>query len=197
VRLPDGRVAVSIGDVAGKGVPAALLMARIYSDARYELLARPTPAEAMTSLNASVCSSGLGHRFITLAFVVIDPKAHTLAVVNAGHLPPLMRNHKGQVQSLAMKASALPLGIRAETVYQQVQVKIAPGDSVIMFTDGVTEAMNKANELYGTTRLTAFLKTAPPQAGLLGEAIVADVEKFCGGQPQRDDICLICFHRLA
>ncbi|HEY2253408.1 MAG TPA: SpoIIE family protein phosphatase, partial [Planctomycetaceae bacterium] len=101
VPLPDGRVAITIGDVAGKGMPAALLMARIYADTRYELLAKPTPAEALTSLNAGVSSSGLGHRFITLAIVVLDPQAHTLTVVNAGHLPPLLRLSTGPDQPAA------------------------------------------------------------------------------------------------
>lgn len=197
VMLPGGRVAVSVGDVAGKGVPAALLMARIYADARYELLSKPNPAEAMAGLNAAVCASALGHRFITMAFAIVDPKAHTVDVVNAGHLPPLLRRHKGEVELVGAKATSLPLGIDPGTKYTQAQVKIGPGDSLAMFTDGVTEAMNKSNELYGNTRLMAFAKTAPPQAERLGEAIVGDVEAFCDGQAQRDDICLICFHRKA
>jgi sigma-B regulation protein RsbU (phosphoserine phosphatase) len=151
----------------------------------------------MAGLNNSVCSSGLGHRFITLAFAVLDPKAHTISVTNAGHLPPLLRTHKGPVQSLATKSSSLPLGINPDTTYSQTQVKISPGDTLILFTDGVTEAMNKTNVLYSATRLAEFAQTAPPQAEALGEAIVADVEKFCEGMPQRDDICLICIHRKA
>jgi serine phosphatase RsbU (regulator of sigma subunit) len=197
VPLPDGRIAVTVGDVAGKGLPAALLMARIYSDTRYELLAKPTPAEAMTSLNTNLSSSGLGHRFITLVFVILDPRAHSLTIVNAGHLPPLARSKRGQVKPLGTDISGLPLGIQPETVYRQTQVTIDAGESIVLATDGVTEAMNPANEIYGTPRLTAFLKKAPAQAAPLGEAIVADIEAFCAGHPQRDDICLICFHRLA
>jgi len=196
IHLPDGRVAVTVGDVAGKGLPAALLMARIYADARYELLAKPSPAEAMTSLNTGVSSSGLGHRFITLAMVVLDPKANTLTVVNAGHLPPLLRSKGGKIQPIGTEVSGLPLGIQTETMYRQAQVPFEPGCSLVMLTDGVTEAMNPANEIYGTQRLIGFLKKAPGAAAPLGEAIVADVETFCAGQSQRDDICLICLHRL-
>lgn len=196
VRLTDGRLAITVGDVAGKGLPAALLMARIYSDARYELLARPTPAEAMTSMNLKVCSSGLGHRFITLAIVVLDPVQHTLTIVNAGHLPPLARSRQGHVKPLGTQVSALPLGIRPETEYSQAVIPIESGASVVMCTDGVTEAMNAAREIFGTQRLVDFLKKAPPHAAPLGEAIVAAVEAFCAGEPQRDDMCLICFHRL-
>jgi len=196
VSLPDGRLGVSVGDVAGKGVPAALLMARLYSDARYELLSCPTPAEAMTRLNAGLTLGGLGHRFITMAFVILDPKAHTLTIVSAGHPPPLLRTRRGRVEPLATKSASLPLGIRPDTVYQQAEVKIGSGDSVTLFTDGVTEAMNGAHELYGMSRLSAFVKSAPPRAEALGEAIVSNLEEFCAGQPQRDDICLICLHRL-
>ena len=190
-------IAVSVGDVAGKGVPAALLMARVSADARYELLAHATPAEAMVGLNQAVCASGLGHRFITLAFAVLDPKAQTVEVVNAGHLPPLHRTHKGEVELVGTKVTSLPLGIDPDTKYGQAKVKFGPGDSLAMFTDGVTEAMNKSAELYGNTRLMGLAKSAAPQAEALGEAIVSDVEAFCGGQAQRDDICLICFHRKA
>jgi serine phosphatase RsbU (regulator of sigma subunit) len=171
-------------------------MARLYSDARYELLARSTPAEAMSRLNAGLATGGLGHRFITMAFAILDPRQHSLTIVNAGHLPPLLRTRRGRVEPLATKAAALPLGISPDTVYQQAEVKISPGDSVVLFTDGVTEAMNGKNELYGMARLSTFLKTAPARAEPLGEAIVENLEEFCAGQPQRDDICLICVHRL-
>ena len=220
VSLPDGRIAITIGDVAGKGMPAALLMARVYADTRYELLAKPTPAEALTSLNAGVSSSGLGHRFITLAIVVLDPKAHTLTIVNAGHLPPLVcspagprssdskipgtkipaskspaSKSPGQVTPIGTDVSGLPLGIQGQTVYTQAVVPFQRGDSLVLVTDGVTEAMNPAYEIYGTPRLTAFLEHAPPSAASLGEAIVADVEAFVAGESQRDDICVICIHR--
>jgi serine phosphatase RsbU (regulator of sigma subunit) len=195
ILLPDGRVAVTVGDVAGKGVPAALLMARIYSDTRYELLTKPSPADAMTSLNASLASSGLGHRFITLAFAILDPRDHSLTIVNAGHLPPLVRSKRGSVKQLGIDVSGLPLGIQPGTVYRQDKVSIDAGDTVVLATDGVTDSMNPANELYSMARLMAFLKKAPAQAAPLGEAIVVDVEAFCAGRAQRDDICLICFHR--
>jgi phosphoserine phosphatase RsbU/P len=196
VPLPGGRLALTVGDVAGKGVPAALLMARIYSDARYQLLASPTPAEAMTHLNASLSTSGLGHRFITLAFAVLDPHAHTLTVVNAGHLAPQRRTAKGKVEALGTSESGLPVGISPGTVYRQFETALAPGDSVLLYTDGVTESMNGKKEIYGTQRLQKFLKQAPPAAAPLIEALVSDVEAFSQGQNQRDDVCAICLHRV-
>jgi serine phosphatase RsbU (regulator of sigma subunit) len=195
IPLPDGRVAITIGDVAGKGMPAALLMARIYSDTRYQLLAQPTPADAITKLNAGVSASALGHRFITLAIIVLDPRQNSMTIVNAGHLPPLLRHRNGSIKQLGTKTSGLPLGIQPETVYQQIQVAMEPGDAVVLSTDGLTEAMNPEHEIYGTTRLTALVKKGPPEAELLGEAIVTEIETFVAGHSQRDDICLICFNR--
>ncbi len=196
VLLPDGRVAVGLGDVAGKGIPAALLMARLYSAARYELLTRPTAAAAMTGLNEVLATSGLGHRFVTLVFAIIDPRRDTVVVVNAGHMAPLLRNLAGEVSKVAPDESGLPLGVKPDVNYKQAEVQLALGDTLVLFTDGVTEAMNSRNEMYGNKRLVAFLEQAPQDVESLGEALVEDVEKFCEGRPQRDDVCLICFRRV-
>lgn len=196
VLLPDGRIAVGLGDVAGKGISAALLMARLYSSARYELLTRPTIASAMAGLNETLASSGLGHRFVTLVFAVIDPRTHVVTIVNAGHMAPLVRDIHGDVQKVGSEDSGLPLGIKPDTEYKQTQWTLAPGDTMVLYTDGVTEAMTSANEIYGLKRLTEFLSHAPVEVEPLGEALVEDVERYCAGEPQRDDICLICFRRV-
>jgi sigma-B regulation protein RsbU (phosphoserine phosphatase) len=197
VPLSGGRIALGLGDVAGKGVAAALLMARLYSAARFELLTRATPAEAMTGLNAQLASSGLGHRFVTLVFLVIDPTTHRATLVNAGHLFPLLRRADGSVTKLDYEASGLPLGITGDGVYQSWEFDFGVGDTVLLFTDGVTEASDDSNGMYGGKRLIEFLKAGPRDVEPLGEALVADVESFCRGKSQRDDICLICAKRTA
>lgn len=197
VPMPDGRIAVSVGDVAGKGVPAALLMARMFSDVRYTLLSQPTPAEATSQLNQGLSSGGLGHRFITFALAVLDPAAHTLTIVNAGHLPPLARTRKSKVEALGTANSGLPLGIQPDVEYRQSIVKLAVGATVLLYTDGVTEAMNRSQEIYGTARLAERLKTADGDAEAVVESVIEDVETFCDGLAQRDDICLICIQRQA
>ena len=161
VPLPDGRVAIGLGDVAGKGVPAALLMARLYSAARYELLTRGTPAAAMSGLNATLTASGLGHRFVTLVFAVLDPKRHTATIVNAGHLSPLVRSANREVRKIIYEESGLPLGIKSDAVYQQTEIPFAPDDTLLLYTDGVTEAMNPLNEMYGMNKLMDFMSAAP------------------------------------
>ncbi|RPI85390.1 MAG: serine/threonine-protein phosphatase [Planctomycetaceae bacterium] len=197
VPLPDGRIAISVGDVAGKGVPAALLMARMFSDVRYTLLSQPTPAEATTQLNQSLSTGGLGHRFITFALLVLDPLAHTLTIVNAGHLPPLARTKKNKVEPLGTANSGLPLGIQPDVVYRQSTVKLAPGTAILLYTDGVTEAMNRNNEIFGSARLSERLKSAEGDAEAIVESVIEEVETFCDGLAQRDDICLICIQRVS
>lgn len=193
--LQDGRLVVALGDVAGKGVAAALLMARLHSMTQLHLLTQPTPARAMNALNRELTSSGLGHRFVTFLFVVLDPAKQQMSVVNAGHLPPLLRTAAGKVAPVAAEASGLPLGIKADTEYEQGEFEIAPGNAVLLYTDGVTEAMNPKNEIYGTARLTALLSRPSKSIAELGESLVDDVENFCEGRAQRDDICLVGFRR--
>jgi serine phosphatase RsbU (regulator of sigma subunit) len=196
VPLGDGRLALSIGDVAGKGMPAALLMARLYSSARYQLLTSPGPGKAISGLNQEIVSSGLGHRFVTFLVMVLDSTAHTITVVNAGHLSPLLCKKDGSIESIGRKTSGLPLGIVPDTEYEEAVFSLAPGDTVLTFTDGVTEAMTDEKALYGRERLLAMIKKTKGSVEQLIEAIVDDVEKFTDGSDSRDDTCLVGVQRL-
>ena len=194
--LPDGRLAITVGDVAGKGVSAALLMARMYSDVRYMLLSQPTPAQAITQLNRQLSGSGLGHRFITLGLVVLDPRKHTLTLVTAGHLPPLLRSPGHHVRPLGLDVAGIPLGIDSGIEYRQETIALEPGSALLLYTDGVTESMNKARACYGPDRLTRQFTTAHGDVEQVIETILDDIDQFSGEQPQSDDICLICLTRL-
>ncbi len=196
IQLPDGRMAVALADVAGKGVPAALLMARLYSSVRYHLLSHADLNIAMEDLNAEISVSGLGHRFITCVLMVIDPVTNQLTVVNAGHLPPLRRNTAGLVEAIGATESGLPLGILPNQTFQQTVFDLAPGESWLVFTDGVTEAMRMPKEIYGNKRLMKFLETGPVTIDELIKAVVDDVETYVEGQAQSDDICMVGFQRL-
>ncbi|SFH81019.1 SpoIIE family protein phosphatase [Planctomicrobium piriforme] len=195
ISLPDGRVAMAIGDVAGKGMPAALLMARLYSSTRYQLLTKKTVEEAVSGLNEEIGSSGLGHRFITFLLMLINPLENTLTIVNAGHPAPLLRKRDGQVAQLARETSSLPLGIMPELTYQSATVTIAPGDTIIAYTDGVTEAMSDERDIYGADRLTKLLSRTNGPIGELISRVVEDVEGFMGDATSRDDTCIIGVHR--
>jgi serine phosphatase RsbU (regulator of sigma subunit) len=197
VPLPEGRVAIAVADVAGKGVPAALLMARLYSTARYQLLTHATPSEAMAALNREMSASGLGFRFITAVVAVLDPERDELTLSNAGHPPPLVRHADGTIEPVSKAASGLPLGVMPEKDYPQLTIPLAKGETVLLFTDGITEAMNPSNSMYGTELLSRFLSTGPQDTEELVKAIVRDVEQFCEGRPQSDDMCLVALKRLA
>ncbi|MFM9966381.1 MAG: SpoIIE family protein phosphatase [Planctomycetaceae bacterium] len=196
IQLPDGRLAVALADVAGKGVPAALLMARLYSSVRYALLSHSDLASAMTGLNAEISTSGLGHRFITCVMMIVDPVTHQLTLVNAGHLPPLRRTAAGLVEPIGSAESGLPLGILPDQKFQQTVFDLAPGESWLVFTDGVTEAMRTPQEIYGNKRLMDFLLKGVSKIDELVKNVVDDVEAFVEGRPQSDDICMVGFQRL-
>jgi phosphoserine phosphatase RsbU/P len=196
IPLGDGRLALTIGDVAGKGMPAALLMARLYSSARYQLLTSAAPGKAIGALNQEIVSSGLGHRFVTFLVMVLDAAAHTITVVNAGHLSPLLCKKDGTVDAIGRKTSGLPLGIVPDTEYEEATFKLAPGDTVLTFTDGVTEAMTDEKTLYGRERLLAMIKKMKGPVEQLIESIVDDVERFTDGSDSRDDTCLVGVQRL-
>jgi phosphoserine phosphatase RsbU/P len=197
ITLPDGRLALALGDVAGKGMPAALLMARLYSSTRFELFTAKDPASALIGLNKEIASSGLGHRFITFVLMVLDPQTGEIAVVNAGHLPPFLRRRDGRVEAVAQKESGLPLGIVPDQEYQAVKMRLDPGDTLFAYTDGITEAMNDAREIYGRERLKKCVKRPFGGIGPLLKSIISDVETFTGGATHsRDDTCCVGVERM-
>ena len=193
VELPGGRVAVAIADVAGKGIPAALLMARLYSATRYHLLSQPDLGLALSDLNRDISTSGLGHRFITCVLAVVDPAAGHVAVANAGHLPPLIRHADGSITEFISQHPGMPLGIVPDQEFRQQEHPLTPGDTWLMFTDGVTEAMNADSEIFGTQRLQQSLSGAPGELDAMILSIVSDVEAHCGERDQSDDMCLTAF----
>jgi phosphoserine phosphatase RsbU/P len=195
VQLPDGRLAVVVADVSGKGISAALLMARLSAETRFCLASAPTPAAAIGRLNRTFFGSGWEDRFVTLVLCVLDPVQHELTIVNAGHLPPLWRHGPANVEAVAEAESRLPLGVDANVTYPQCTIALAPGESILLYTDGITEAMNAADELYGSERLRKqFAAHSGPFSELEGR-ILDDVKRFVGNRPQSDDMCLLCVGR--
>jgi sigma-B regulation protein RsbU (phosphoserine phosphatase) len=196
IELNDGRIAIGLADVAGKGIPAALLMARLYSSVRLHLFSQPTPAKALSALSAEIHAQGMGHRFVTFVLLTLDPVRHEMTIANAGHLPPIIRTGDGQTHSTGRKESGMPLGIKPELEYRELKLAIEPGMSVVLYTDGITEAMNVANELFGRVRLEKLVSSVSGSSEDLTKAIVTEVDRFCGNRPQRDDMCLVCMRRL-
>jgi serine phosphatase RsbU (regulator of sigma subunit) len=194
--LPDGEWAIAVGDVAGHGVPAALLMARLCSEARYCLVTNLIPGEAIQALNQQLSKQPFSY-FITYAMCVLDPVRHELTIVNAGHMPPLVRRAKsGKVELLGADITSPPLGIDPCLEFQQATVQLDPGDLVVLYTDGVSEAPDLDTHRYGFERIDRVLEaSATPK--IFVEKLIADVAQFSHGVPQADDVCIVAFLRQA
>jgi phosphoserine phosphatase RsbU/P len=195
IALPDGRIAIGLADVAGKGIPAALLMARMYSAVRLHVFTQPDSGKVLSALNAEIHAQGMGHRFVTFVLLTLDPHSHELTIANAGHLSPILRAPGGTATSIGRKESGMPLGISCTQEYRQLKISLEPGATLVVYTDGITEAMNPAGDLFGRPRLERFIAAHNAPAGDLVRGIVREVDHFCGTHPQRDDMCLVCLRR--
>ncbi len=197
VPLADGRTAAVLADVSGKGVSAALVMAALSADVRYCLASERDVAAAVSRINESLCRSGWEDRFATLVVAVLDPRSHRLTLVNAGHMPPLLRATDGTVQAVGVEEAGLPLGIDNDQAYKALEVAFTPGSVLVLYTDGISEAMDHAHRPYGLARLERIIATAAGGAAEVGHRILADVERHAAGQIRSDDICLVCLGRSA
>lgn len=195
IQLPDERVAVVLGDVAGKGVPAAILMAKLSSDVRLWLAIEPDPAKALGKINAIFSGYGWDDRFVTMVVAVVDSKANLLTLVNAGHMPPMLRNASGRVTEIGGDVAGLPVGVLDDFEFDSYSCELAPGDLVTIFTDGFSEAMNSNRELYGLERLAKVIGKESVPSVDVGSHLLADVRQFAGDYPQSDDMCLVCIGR--
>jgi serine phosphatase RsbU (regulator of sigma subunit)/pSer/pThr/pTyr-binding forkhead associated (FHA) protein len=197
---PKGSLAVLLGDVAGKGIPAALLMAKLASDARASFLSESQAGAAVSVLNEFIYqSTSQMDRFVTLAAAVLDPTTHQVTFANAGHPTPLIYRKTTQKLEPMMprEGTGLPLGVMEGLTYPTHQVVLEPGDTVLLFSDGITEAMDKSNNLIDLKAIESALAGGPLPPQALGERIVQNVKRFAQGQPQHDDMTLICFGRSA
>ena len=195
VGLPDGRLGILLADVSGKGISAALLVAKLSSEVRYCLATETSPAAAVARLNNIFCQSRWEDRFVTMVLTVLDPRRHEVVVINAGHMAPLLRRRSGVVEEVAQAQSGLPLGIDADVDYAQSTVVLDPGSCLTLYSDGITDAMNESEDFYGTQRLLAQIGPVGDGVEALGLQILDDVRRFVGNRSQTDDMCLTCFGR--
>jgi serine phosphatase RsbU (regulator of sigma subunit) len=189
---PNGRLLVVVADVAGKSVPAALLTATLQASLR-TLAAMPgSLAELVSQVNRYACAQSLhGQRFTTAFLAELEPATGTLTYVNAGHNWPVLRRAPGPVERL--EAGGLPLGINAALLYQSGATTLAPGDLLLVFTDGLVEAEDPAGQEYGEARLLPVVQSVH-DAGAADalRRLMASVDAFVGPTRQHDDItCLL------
>jgi serine phosphatase RsbU (regulator of sigma subunit) len=197
IPMPNHKLAVMIGDVAGKGVPAALLMAKVSSDARFTMLTESGPAEAIFKLNELMQEAGLLDRFVTLATAVLDPLSHQVTLVSAGHLPPLLyrRSSNKLVAGASKEKAGLPLGVGDGVPFEAHTVKLEPGDALVLFTDGVTDARDKAGKDFGSERPATVLQNGRCTPQDMGSRLVAAIKQHSRDCKQHDDITVVAFGR--
>ncbi len=185
----DGRVGLAVADVAGKGLPAALLMSNLQAAVRAFAQDEAPPRVVCDKVNRLLCRNMVSGRFVTFCYLRIDAGARRLTFANAGHNPPVLLRQDGCVVRLT--PTGVVLGVFADTTYGETDVDVAPGDRLVVYTDGITEAMNAQGDEYGEERLIAAVRAhAGGDAGALQSALFEDVTRFCGGQLQ-DDATLI------
>jgi sigma-B regulation protein RsbU (phosphoserine phosphatase) len=198
----DGTLNFLIGDVSGKGVASALFMARAKNGMRLvtRLFRRadgsaPSPAEVVATVNRELCRDNPEMMFVTLFFGRFDPRTRALRFTNAGHNPPYLL--AGDVATPITAAKGRPLGVRADSTFETGELVLGPDEAIYLYTDGVTEAANKKDELFTEARLEAVLReTAGRPIKAIVDAVTDAVRSFADGAPQSDDITALAIRRV-
>jgi sigma-B regulation protein RsbU (phosphoserine phosphatase) len=194
VSYPTGHVGVALGDVSGKGMAAALMVMQF--EARFRVLVEDTenPATLVVRLNKITCANCPSNRFITFFFSVLDPATGNLSFANAGHNPPIVVRTSGEVEML--DGGGPVLGVLPIAPYSEQQARLGPGDLLVVYSDGVTEAANTGDEEFGEERLIEVLKRRRTESSdAIVSAVMESVNRFTSGAPQADDITLVVAKR--
>ena len=198
--LPGGQLGIAVGDVSGKGIAAALMMATLQASLRGEAIhVTGDLGQMMRGVNRLVFEASTSNRYATFFYAQYDPRERTLGYVNAGHNPPMLFRKCGQSwQVMRLDVGGTVIGLLEDFPFVQAAVAFQPGDLLVAYTDGVSEAMNPADEEWGEDRM----REAIEQSGGLGaaqliESILAAADAFAAGAPQHDDMTLVALRVLA
>ena len=193
IRLEDGRIGLAIADVSDKGVPAALFMMSSRTVLRGAAIGASNPGEVLFEVNNSLYENNEAAMFVTVFYAVFDPANRQFVYANGGHNTPLIVDVDGQARALPL-TGGVALAMLPDLEYGYSSVTLAPGDTVVLYTDGVTEAINHAEEEFGMDRLQNVFVDAPPQdAREANDAIFHAVRGFVGDTAQFDDITCVTF----
>jgi sigma-B regulation protein RsbU (phosphoserine phosphatase) len=198
-RIADGSLCFFIGDVSGKGMPAALFMARTKSIIRIVTDLMRTngmpagPADIMARVNRELCRDNESTMFVTLFFGMLSAETGVLSYCNAGHNPPYRLGNSGP--SAINDATGVVLGVDPAAAYAPGTLALEPGETLVLYTDGVTEAFNAANEPFSEERLCAVLAERGRSCAQIVEAVAAAIKNFVGDTPRSDDVALLALRR--
>ncbi len=193
INLDPDHLGLALGDVAGKGLGAALLMSKLQSTLRAIAPEYKSLSELGERTNLIFCRDSLPNRFATLVYLELLQNSGKVRLLNAGHLPPIVV-HGNDVKELPRGSPAL--GLMKTSKFQEQEVELSPGDLLLAYSDGVTEARNDGNEFFGDQRLMSIMKKS---AGIspeqIGERILSEVDMFVGDAPRSDDLSLVIMKR--
>lgn len=193
--IGDDKVCVSFGDVAGKGVPGALIMSRMAAVVQATMSFTDDVAVAIQRINDHMCHNMVEGRFVTYILGVIDLKLNKITLTNAGHMSPVIKKLDGSIEEISDDIIGIPIGIMDGYPYDVIEREIAPGDIFVLVTDGVDEAMDPESNLYSKDRVLDFIRNGSSDPEQLGKDLLADVRSHAKGRPQNDDITIMVFGR--
>jgi sigma-B regulation protein RsbU (phosphoserine phosphatase) len=192
----DGNMVVALGDVSGKGTAAALLMSSLHAAIHAQADAHDSIVSTIQAVNKYLTESIPPNRFVTLFYAELNPELGRLTFLNAGHNPPLIVHAGGTMEQLA--SGGLPLGIMADAEFREGRTQLLPGDVLVIYSDGVSEAVNPTGEEFGPTRLYEVVaRNLDASASGIRDRIESALTKFCQGTPAADDITLVIVKRNA
>jgi serine phosphatase RsbU (regulator of sigma subunit) len=196
IKRDDGRLVIALGDVSGKGTAAALLMSSLHASIHAQTGSHDTLVETISAVNRYLAENIPSNRFVTLFYAELDPESGALSFLNAGHNPPLIVHAAGTVEQLA--SGGLPLGIKANADYREGRTTLQPGDVLVIYSDGVTEAASPSGEEFGPTRLYEVVsRNVESSAAGIRDRIESALTKFSQGTQAADDITLVIAKRQA
>jgi len=188
--LKENSVGIAIGDISGKGVPAALLMSNLQAALRITALEFSEPHKVLSKVNSHITKTTSAEKFATFFYGIFDPETLIFRYTNAGHNYPVLIKKTGEIELL--KQGGMIIGVIEDAEYQSANIKLEKGDSLILYTDGVTEAMNPLKDEFGEERLTEILRHSPDLSapGIINK-ILEEVSAFTNGNYFSDDLTLV------
>jgi sigma-B regulation protein RsbU (phosphoserine phosphatase) len=196
IEREDKRMVIALGDVSGKGTAAALLMSSLHAAIHAQATSNHSIVETITEVNRYLAENTPANRFVTLFYAELDPQTGALSFLNAGHNPPIIVHAAGTMENLA--SGGLPLGIMPEAFYREGHTQLQPGDVLVAYSDGVSEAVNPAGEEFGAQRLYEVIaRNLDASAAGIRDRIEAALSKWAQGTPAADDITMVIVKRQA
>lgn len=196
IEREDGRLVIALGDVSGKGTAAALLMSSLHAAVHAQAASHRSLVDTISAVNRYLAENIPPNRFVTLFYAELDPQTGALSFLNAGHNPPLIVHADGTIETLS--SGGLPLGIMPDASYSEGRTQLSPGAALVIYSDGVSEAVNPAGEEFGPARLSdVVVKNVKASAAGIRDRIEASLSTFAQGAAAADDITLVIVKRQA